>query len=98
MRAVVIFLLSGVLMLNGCSTNGQQPKKDAGKTVTVSGKVGYPQAGTITIMELKNSGQGWQDTILLKSNYTYSKTNYPERTGVLPDKLLQSANGRCYTG
>jgi hypothetical protein len=73
MRGVVIFLLSGVLMLNGCSTNGQQPKKDAGKTVTVSGKVGYPQAGTITIMELKNSGQGWQDTILLKSNYTYSK-------------------------
>lgn len=73
MRGVVIFLLSGVLILNGCSTNGQQPKKDAGKTVTVSGKVGYPQAGTITIMELKNSGQGWQDTITLKSNYTYSK-------------------------
>jgi peroxiredoxin len=73
MRAVVIFLLSGVLILNGCSTNGQQPKKDAGKTVTVSGKVGYPQVGTITIMELKNNGQGWQDTITLKSNYTYSK-------------------------
>lgn len=73
MRAVLIFLLSGVLILNGCSSNGQQPKKDAGQTVTVSGKVGYPQAGTITIMELKNSGQGWQDTITLKSNYTYSK-------------------------
>jgi peroxiredoxin len=73
MRAVVIFLLSGVLILNGCSTNGQQPKMDAGKTVTVSGKVGYPQVGTITIMELKNNGQGWQDTITLKSNYAYSK-------------------------
>ncbi len=73
MRAVLIFLLSGVLILNGCSTNGQQPTKDAGQTVTVSGKVGYPQPGTITITELKNSGQGWQDTISLKNNYTYSK-------------------------
>lgn len=73
MRVVLIFLLSGVLVLNGCSTNGQQPKKDAAQTVTVSGKVGYPQAGSITIMELKNDGQGWQDTITLKSNYSFSK-------------------------
>lgn len=73
MRVVLIFLLSGVLIFQGCSTNGQQPKQDAGKTVTVSGKVGYPQVGTITIMELINSGQGWQDTITLKSNYTFSK-------------------------
>lgn len=70
---VVIFLLSGLLVFNGCSSNGQQPKNDAGQTVTVSGKVGYPQAGSITITELKNSGQGWQDTITLKSNYSYSK-------------------------
>ena len=69
----MIFVLSG-LLFSGCSTNGQQPKKDAANTVTISGKVGYPQAGTIIIMELNNSGQGWQDTITLKSNYTYSKT------------------------
>jgi peroxiredoxin/uncharacterized protein YcfL len=74
MRAVVIFILSAMLMLNGCSSNGQQPEKKAGQTVvTVSGKVGYPQVGSITITELKNGGQGWQDTITLKSNYTYSK-------------------------
>lgn len=74
MRAVVIFILSGMLILNGCSSNGQQPKKETGQTVvTVSGKVGYPQVGSITITELKNSGQGWQDTIALKSNYTYAK-------------------------
>lgn len=72
MRAV-IFLLSGLLVFNGCSSNGQQPKSDVAQTVTVSGKVGFPQAGSITIMELKNSGQGWQDTITLKSNYTFSK-------------------------
>lgn len=73
MRVVLIFVLLGLLMLNGCSSNGQQPKNDAVQTVTVSGKVGYPQAGTITITELKNNGQGWQDTITLKSNYTFSK-------------------------
>lgn len=73
MRAVWMFLLSGLLVLSGCSSNGQQPKKDINQTVIISGKVGYPQAGTITIMELKNGGQGWQDTIKLKSNYSFSK-------------------------
>lgn len=41
--------------------------------VTLSGKVGFPQKGQITIQELKNSGTPWQDTVMLKSNYTYSK-------------------------
>jgi peroxiredoxin len=73
MRLLLIFLLSTAFLLPGCSTNGQQPKNENTRTVTVSGKVGFPQAGSITIMELKNSGQGWQDTIRLKENYTYSK-------------------------
>ena len=30
--------------------------------VTLSGKVGFPQKGQITIQELKNSGTPWQDT------------------------------------
>lgn len=67
-----IFLLSATLLLNGCSSNGQQPPKVETITVTVSGKVGFPQAGSITIQELKN-GAGWQDTIKLKGNYTYVK-------------------------
>jgi peroxiredoxin len=73
MRTVLIFLLSTILLLNGCSTSGQEAQKATTQTITISGKVGFPQAGTITIMELKNSGQGWQDTITLKGNYTYSK-------------------------
>lgn len=73
MRTVLIFLLSTILLLNGCSTSGQEAQKATTQTITISGKVGFPQAGSITIMELKNSGQGWQDTITLKSNYTYSK-------------------------
>src|SRR5688572_2451998 len=70
-RAIFFF---SVLILLGCSSSGQEkPGKDGSWVVTVKGKVGYPQNGIISIMELKRSGKGWQDTILLKSNYTYLK-------------------------
>ncbi|MEJ1242363.1 TlpA disulfide reductase family protein [Chryseolinea sp. T2] len=43
-------------------------------TVTVKGKVGFPeQGGQIIIQEMRNGGGGWSDTIKLRSNYTYSK-------------------------
>ena len=46
----------------------------AGWTVVVSGKVGFPEkGGQITIQEMKNSGDGYQDTIKVKSDYTFSK-------------------------
>lgn len=73
MKTTVIFLLSVALVLSGCSSNGQQPGKPAVNVVTVSGKVGFPQTGTITISELKNNGMGWQDTITLKKDYSFSK-------------------------
>ncbi len=73
MKTTVIFLLSVVLVLNGCSSNGQQPGKTAANVVTVSGKVGFPQTGTITITELKNNGMGWQDTITLRKDYSFTK-------------------------
>ena len=63
-----------VLLLVGCSSNGQQANKGDGQTVTIRGKVGFPQqGGTITIMEITKAGAGWQDTINLKSNYTFEK-------------------------
>lgn len=65
------YLLLIILVMPGCSTNGQQ--KQQGWEVTINGKVGYPQPGTISIMEITRSGNGWQDTIKLKSNYTFSK-------------------------
>ena len=71
---VWIFLISTAILLTGCSSNGQQQKNDGGWKVTISGKVGFPQSGTISITELQRNGQGKQDTIGLKSNYTYSKT------------------------
>ena len=60
-----------------CSTNGkedeQQTDDNGSWYVTINGKVGYPQAGQITIQELKDGGNGWQDTIQLKGDYTFSK-------------------------
>ncbi len=66
-------LLLALLALSGCTTNGQQSQNPKGWEVTISGKVGYPQTGTISIMEITRSGSGWQDTIQLRSNYTFSK-------------------------
>jgi peroxiredoxin len=67
------FLLFALCL--SCSTNGKEEQADAASWyVTIYGKVGFPQAGgQITIQEMKNGGNGWQDTIQLKSNYTYSK-------------------------
>jgi peroxiredoxin len=70
--SVRLFLFISFLSLVGCS-NGQQPKNDGSWYVTIKGKVGFPQNGTISILELNRSGKGWQDTIKLKSNYTYLK-------------------------
>lgn len=43
-------------------------------TVTIKGKVGFPQQGQIVIAEMKdNNTGGWQDTIKLKSDYTFAK-------------------------
>jgi peroxiredoxin len=58
--------------LSCSSTSKEDSNKDAWE-VTVSGKVGFPQQGQILIQEIKNGALGWQDTVKLKSNYTYSK-------------------------
>jgi peroxiredoxin len=60
-----------------CSTSGKEDpsvQDDNGSWyVTLRGKVGYPQAGQITIQELTDGGSGWQDTIKLKGDYTFEK-------------------------
>ena len=63
-----------------CSTSGKEEKQPAEATsenatwtVTVRGKVGFPQQGQIMIQEIKDGSIGWQDTIGLKGNYTFAK-------------------------
>lgn len=66
-----------VALCLSCSSSGKEdePAQDENGSwsVTIHGKVGYPQSGQIIIQELKDSGAGWQDTIKLKSDYTFSK-------------------------
>jgi peroxiredoxin len=43
-------------------------------TITVSGTVANAQPGKIMIQEVKSGTFGWQDTVTLKNNSTFSKT------------------------
>ncbi|MBX2916442.1 MAG: AhpC/TSA family protein [Cyclobacteriaceae bacterium] len=56
-----------VLVLLACG------EKKAGWEITLSGKVGFPQAGEISIKELKQDNTGVNDTIKLKADYSYAK-------------------------
>lgn len=73
-KKVFCFLLFALCF--SCSTSGKEEQQaDAGSWyVTINGKVGYPQAGgQIVVMELNGGSVDWQDTIQLKSNYTFAK-------------------------
>jgi peroxiredoxin len=73
---VVMF---GLLLFIVCVSCSSTTKEDSGVVageswdVTVSGKVGFPQQGQILIQEIKNGKIGWQDTVKLRTNYTYAK-------------------------
>ncbi len=44
-----------------------------GWEITIRGKVGYPQAGEISIKEMRPDNSGVADTITLKSDFTFTK-------------------------
>ena len=66
-----------VALCLSCSTNGKEDLQAEAENgtwyVTVRGKVGFPQQGQITIQELRDGGNAWQDTITLKGDYTFAK-------------------------
>jgi peroxiredoxin len=69
----ITFCLLLFLFCFSCSFSTKEEGGSAGWTVVVSGKVGFPQNGQIIIQEIKNGAAGWQDTVMIKSNYTFSK-------------------------
>jgi peroxiredoxin len=71
-RKIALGLLLFVFCIS-CSFSTKEESGGPGWTVVVSGKVGFPQNGQILIQEIKNGALGWQDTVMLKSNYTFSK-------------------------
>ena len=71
-RKIALGLLLFVFCFS-CSFSTKEESEGPGWTVVISGKVGFPQNGQILIQEIKNGALGWQDTVMLKSNYTFSK-------------------------
>lgn len=68
-----MFLLFALSLSCSGSGKNEEPTKEEW-TITIRGKVGFPQAGgQIVLQELKDGSFGWQDTIQLKSNYTFAK-------------------------
>ena len=75
-----------LLSLSGVSCSSEKEKKDEkskdnGWDIVISGRVGYPGDGEISIQELKQDNTGKRDTILLKSDYTFSKTMHLTEPG-----------------
>jgi peroxiredoxin len=75
-RGLVFSIL--LLAFSISCSSGEKAEKDndqpAKWTVKVNGKVMSPQQGQITIQEVKQGGAGWQDTVTLKPNGTFSKS------------------------
>ena len=80
-------LLSLVMLLTlstvSCSSveKEKEKSKDNGWDIVIKGRVGYPGSGEISIQELKQDNSGKRDTVLLKSNYTFSKTMHLTEPG-----------------
>jgi peroxiredoxin len=73
MKNMLKAAILSVVVLISCSS-ASTDSKNGSWVVTIKGKVGFPQQGQIVIQELKTSAvAGWQDTIQLKSNYSFSK-------------------------
>ncbi len=74
-----VLLFALVVMTYSCTSAGTDEKAEQNSapswTVTVSGKVGFPQPGRkITITQInEDNTAGWEDTIVLKADYTFSK-------------------------
>ncbi len=73
MKSVRLTVLALVVLLGSCG----EAKKEAGRVVTLRGKVNFPTAGHILIKEMQqgqaDGGNGFQDTIVLKSDNSFEK-------------------------
>ncbi len=75
LKGLVLFFFS-LCAFATCSSSNKEETADASEDpfVTVTGKVQYPQKGTITISEISDVGaSGWSDTITLNPDSTFSK-------------------------
>lgn len=74
LQKVILLSMMLVIVTISCSSTGKNEEtEEQGASVVVSGKVNNPQQGQITIQEIRNGSVGWQDTIRLRSDNTFSK-------------------------
>ncbi len=71
---MIVFNFLFALILTNCSPEKKAEAVDSGWTIVLSGKVGFPQQGPISIQEIMQNGSGRRDTITLKKDYTFAKT------------------------
>jgi peroxiredoxin len=73
-KTMIVFNFLFALILTNCSPEKKAEAVDSGWTIVLSGKVGFPQQGPISIQEIMQNGSGRRDTITLKKDYTFAKT------------------------
>lgn len=76
-RLFMFFLVALSISCNGAEkkeNRASAAEQKEGWYVTIRGRVNSPQAGQIVIQEIRNNSvTGWQDTITLKADRTFSK-------------------------
>jgi peroxiredoxin len=75
MKATTMILINLfiALVFANCNQEKKAEVSDSGWDIVLKGKVGFPQQGQITIKEIRQDGNSKQDTITLKSDYSFSK-------------------------
>jgi peroxiredoxin len=70
---MILVNLFFALIVTNCSPDKKTEVADGGWDIVLSGKVGFPQQGQISIQEITQNGSGKRDTIGLRSDYSFSK-------------------------
>lgn len=73
-KTMIVFNFLFALILTNCAPEKKAEAVDSGWTIVLSGKVGFPQQGPISIQEIVQNGSGRRDTITLRKDYTFAKT------------------------
>jgi peroxiredoxin len=73
-KTMIVFNFLFALILTNCAPEKKADAIDAGWTIVLSGKVGFPQQGAISIQEIMQNGSGRRDTITLRKDYSFAKT------------------------
>jgi peroxiredoxin len=71
---MIVFNFLFALILTNCAPEKKADAVDSRWTIVLSGKVGFPQQGSISIQEIMQDGSGKRDTITLRKDYSFAKT------------------------